>query len=71
MRTPDGRVVIDPSGRMDGRGAYVCNNEECGRAAFERGGLQRALAVPIPVDVRAMLTGETSAGEGGTGLGQE
>jgi predicted RNA-binding protein YlxR (DUF448 family) len=45
---------------MDGRGAYVCNSEECRRVAFERGSLERALGVPIPAELRAELAGEGS-----------
>ena len=60
MRTPDGRVVVDPTGKMDGRGAYVCNSEECRRVAFEKGSLERALGVPIPAELRAQLTGDAS-----------
>jgi predicted RNA-binding protein YlxR (DUF448 family) len=60
VRTPDGRVVLDPTGKMDGRGAYVCNSGECRRVAFDRGSLERALGVPIPAELRAELTGEAS-----------
>jgi predicted RNA-binding protein YlxR (DUF448 family) len=60
VRTPDGRVVLDPTGKMEGRGAYVCNSDECRRVAFDRGSLQRALEVPIPAELRAELTGEAS-----------
>jgi predicted RNA-binding protein YlxR (DUF448 family) len=60
VRTPDGRVVVDPTGKMDGRGAYVCNSEECRRVAFDKGSLERALGVPIPTELRAQLTGEAS-----------
>ena len=71
MRTPDGRVVVDPTGKMDGRGAYVCNSEECRRVAFDRGSLERALEVPIPAELRAELTGEASGIEEGDSGGQE
>ena len=71
MRTPDGKVVIDPTGKMPGRGAYVCNSEECRRVAFDRGSLQRALEVPIPAELRAELIGEATAIEGGEKSGQE
>ncbi len=71
MRTPDGKVVIDPTGKMAGRGAYVCNSEECRRVAFDKGSLQRALEVPIPAELRAELTGEASAIEEGEMSGQE
>ena len=27
--TPEGDVVYDPTGKLAGRGAYLCRNEEC------------------------------------------
>lgn len=75
MRKPDNRVVLDPTGKMEGRGAYVCNSDECRRVAFDRGSLERALGVPIPAELRAELTGEAStiedAIEEGDSGGQE
>jgi predicted RNA-binding protein YlxR (DUF448 family) len=29
VRTPEGEVVVDPSGKMSGRGAYICSDPEC------------------------------------------
>jgi len=71
VRTPDGRVVIDATGRLPGRGAYMCQSDECRRTALDNGSLQRALEVPIPAELEAELTGEASRIEGGTGRGQE
>ena len=48
MRGPDGVVrLAEPakSGRLDGRGAYTCPDEECIRRAFETGRLRRVLRV--------------------------
>lgn len=45
VRTPEG-AVFDASGRMPGRGAYVCN-EECLALARKRKGLERALKAKI------------------------
>jgi predicted RNA-binding protein YlxR (DUF448 family) len=69
VRTPDGQVVVDPTGKMPGRGAYVCNSEECRRVAFEKGSLQRALEVTIPAELRAALEGEAGNIEGGGSRG--
>jgi len=69
VRTPDSRIVIDLTGKMDGRGAYLCNSEECRRAALDKGSLQRALEVPIPAELRAELTGEASRIVGGDSRG--
>ena len=29
VRTVDGPVVVDPSGKVPGRGAYLCKNQQC------------------------------------------
>ena len=29
VRTPEGKVAFDPTGKANGRGAYVCSSEEC------------------------------------------
>jgi predicted RNA-binding protein YlxR (DUF448 family) len=71
VRTPAGTVIVDPTGKAAGRGAYVCNDMECRRAALEKGSLQRALEVPIPPELRNQLTGEEIAIEGGVSRGQE
>jgi predicted RNA-binding protein YlxR (DUF448 family) len=71
VRTPDGRVVLDPTGKLAGRGAYVCEKDECRRTALDKGSLQRALEVPIPAELRAELVGEASRIEGGASRGQE
>jgi len=42
--TPDGDVVFDPSGKVSGRGAYLCKNPECIKAEMSKSGrLARSL----------------------------
>ena len=55
MRTPEGRVLEDPSGRLSGRGAYVCAHGTCRDLALNKGALARALSVSIPAGDRAAL----------------
>jgi predicted RNA-binding protein YlxR (DUF448 family) len=57
VRTPDGRVVVDPTGRLAGRGAYLCDDPACHAAAMKKGALARALATPIPEALREELLG--------------
>jgi len=59
VRMPDGRIAIDPTGRLAGRGAYLCDDIACRRGALQRGALGRALSAPVPEEVRAMLLGGT------------
>ena len=49
VRDPAGGVAVDPTGKADGRGAYVCLDPACQHSALTRGTLRRALDAPIPV----------------------
>jgi len=55
VRTPDGEVKIDPTGKMSGRGAYICCNKECLQAALAGKHLERALQVELPQELAAAL----------------
>ena len=48
VRTPSGTIAADQSGRLAGRGAYVCRQESCITIAIQRGALTRALEIPVP-----------------------
>jgi len=74
VRTPEGSVTVDPSGRLAGRGAYVCRTAACLDKAITKGALSRALRTQLPADVRTSLAGSATAymtdAEGGS-RGQE
>ena len=55
VRAPGGEVAIDPTGRVPGRGAYVCASGTCAVEAVRRHALERALGVPIPETLRDRL----------------
>ncbi len=48
VRTPAGEVTVDPTGKVSGRGAYVCPTVSCIEAGVREGRLQHALEVPVP-----------------------
>jgi hypothetical protein len=50
----------DPSGRLAGRGAYVCADGSCRELALNKGALARALSVSIPAGDRAELMAAAS-----------
>ena len=54
VRTPEGRVEIDPTGKRNGRGAYVHVQRSCWEAAL-RGGLAHALKAQLSEDDRRAL----------------
>jgi predicted RNA-binding protein YlxR (DUF448 family) len=45
VRTADG-VILDPSGKVDGRGAYIHGNQDCLRRAL-KGSLEQALRTKL------------------------
>ncbi len=51
IRTPDGEVRIDPTGRANGRGAYVCPNPECIGKLRKSGALSRSLKSTVPEEI--------------------
>ena len=51
VRSPEGAVNIDPSGKAPGRGGYVCRNADCLKRACAGKGLDRALKISVPPGV--------------------
>lgn len=47
VRTPQGSVVADPTGKLAGRGAYVHADPACWELAMKKGRLERSLKVKI------------------------
>jgi predicted RNA-binding protein YlxR (DUF448 family) len=45
VRSPDGGVGYDPTGKAPGRGAYLCGQPACLETAIRRRSIQRALKV--------------------------
>ena len=50
VRTPDGHVVVDPTGKANGRGAYLHATPECFETALQRRRLDSALKVSLKDD---------------------
>jgi predicted RNA-binding protein YlxR (DUF448 family) len=72
VRTPDGQMKIDETGRMAGRGAYLCRDAACWTLAATRGVLGRALEAPVPLELREVLAaGPTTMMDEGGARGQE
>lgn len=54
----ESRILLDTTGRKNGRGAYICPNSECLKTAIKNKGLERSLKMPIPEEVYKVLTKE-------------
>lgn len=58
-RGPEGELLVDSQGRVEGRGAYVCAQPECAASLARSGTLARALRAPVTVTPKTIeLIGE-------------
>ncbi len=55
VRTPDGAVEVDTTGKKAGRGAYLCRSVSCVQTALKAKKLERALKVPLPAETAQEL----------------
>ena len=60
VRSPEGEVSMDATGKKPGRGAYLCRNPQCLEKAIRNKGLERSLKVKIPQEVYDTLKKELS-----------
>lgn len=55
VRTPDGHVQLDPTGKKAGRGAYLCAKLSCWENALKRKRLEDTFEITISAEDRAAL----------------
>jgi predicted RNA-binding protein YlxR (DUF448 family) len=55
VRTPEGAVVVDPTGKRNGRGAYLCDDPACWERAVSTKLLANALKIDIDAETAAVL----------------
>jgi len=69
VRTPQGTVEVDPTGKKAGRGAYLCKAQQCWQLALKKERLDHALKAKLtPQDKETLLDYAHSLaipGEGG------
>lgn len=58
LKTTEGDVVLDATGKKNGRGAYICPSKECFRKAVKSRGIERSLKMAIPREVYENLEKE-------------
>ena len=63
VRSPQGEISLDLTGKKSGRGAYVCNQLECLKKARKSKRIERALDCEIPEEVYNRLEEEMKQGE--------
>ena len=60
LKTPEDEIILDKTGKKNGRGAYLCKSADCLKLAVKNKGLERSLKVQIPKDVYETLEKEYS-----------
>ena len=63
VRSPEGEVSVDLTGKRSGRGAYLCPSAACLAKARKAKRLEHAFGVPVPDEVFERLTEEMACAE--------
>lgn len=63
VRTPEGELKVDLTGKLNGRGAYVCRDEKCLAKLIKSGRLARSLESKVDDEIYERLKQELCADE--------
>lgn len=66
LRTEEEGIILDATGRKNGRGAYICPNAECLQKARRSKGIERSFKTAVPEEVYDSLIKEIEIFEAGT-----
>ena len=58
LKTTENEIVIDTTGKKNGRGAYICPSKDCFFKAVKSKGIERSLKMSIPKEVYENLEKE-------------
>lgn len=58
VKSPEGDISLDPIGKKNGRGAYICRSSECLEKAVKTKRLERSFSMAIPTEVYDSLKKE-------------
>ena len=64
VKTADGGLVLDPTGKLSGRGAYLCCDAACVQKAVRIRALERALEAPLNDALKAAMESEIETHDG-------
>ena len=63
VNTPEGEISLDPTGKMNGRGAYLCKDPQCLRKAQKSKRIEKALSCTVPDEIYNKLEQELISSE--------
>ena len=66
VRTPEGQIMVDPTGKANGRGAYLCSDRACWERAIKRRVLNHALKTEVDAEGTQRLLEHAATLEGDT-----
>lgn len=61
VKTPEGEIKLDATGRLNGRGAYICRRGDCLKKAEKQNALARAFETKVDAEIYARLGEELEA----------
>ena len=62
LRTPEGEIVLDLTGKKNGRGAYICKNAECLKKARKSRRIEISLECHISDELYTKMEEELTVG---------
>lgn len=63
VKTPEDEIKLDLTGKLNGRGAYICKNCECLKKVEKTGALSRAFSCQVSSEIYRQLEKELEAVE--------
>lgn len=63
VKTPESEISLDPTGKMNGRGAYLCKDPQCLRKAQKSKRIEKALSCTVPDEIYNKLEQELISSE--------
>ncbi len=63
LRTPEGEIVLDLTGKKSGRGAYICKSLDCFKKAKKARRIESSLDCTVPEEVYLRMEEELTANE--------
>ena len=60
IKTPEGLIELDKTGKKNGRGAYLCASQDCLNKVMKTKGLDRAFKMTVPREIYDKLSKELS-----------
>ena len=64
VKTPEGEICVDATGKTSGRGAYICPDAQCLQKARKSRALERAFETAIPAEVYDAMEAELGGADG-------